>query len=161
METGASNFLKSGFHPALFTAFSVRRTPASAARCLYASMPKLTQSYFDSCGFSGSLPASLGTLTTLETIFFNINNFSGTIPPAFCNQKAPDCRIPNSERTRRTTHSASVHVDCGNLCDCPLPACAKLAATVRRRQSARARRPAATAPTLAAADSPTCRSKCK
>ena len=55
--------------------------------------PALVQAYWDGNGFSGTLPASVGSISTMETLSFNINNFAGEFPPAFCNLKAKDCRI--------------------------------------------------------------------
>jgi hypothetical protein len=55
--------------------------------------PALTQAYWDGNGFSGTLPASIGSLKTLETLSFNVNNFAGEFPAEFCHTHAGDCRI--------------------------------------------------------------------
>ena len=55
--------------------------------------PRLSQFFWDGNGFSGTLPASVGSLKTLTTLSFNINNFRGKFPVSFCNTAAPDCRI--------------------------------------------------------------------
>ena len=75
--------------------------------------PALVQAYWDGNGFSGTLPASVGSISTMETLSLqvqseslcssskaqktvlnsNINNFEGEFPVAFCGLKAKDCRI--------------------------------------------------------------------
>jgi hypothetical protein len=39
--------------------------------------PKLWQTFWDGNGFSGTLPASVGTIKTMRVMSFNINNFGG------------------------------------------------------------------------------------
>jgi hypothetical protein len=41
----------------------------------------------------GTLPGSIGSITTMKTMSFNVNNFGGQFPKAFCETKAADCRI--------------------------------------------------------------------
>lgn len=58
-----------------------------------AKFPVLSQAYWDGNGFSGTLPGSIGTIKSMTTMSFNINNFGGEFPTAFCGTKATDCRI--------------------------------------------------------------------
>ena len=44
------------------------------------------QAYWDGNGFTGTLPGSIGFLKTLTTVSFNINNFGGPFPEAFCRE---------------------------------------------------------------------------
>jgi hypothetical protein len=64
---------------------------------IFGQLPSLQISYWDGNGFSGSLPPSLGLAKKLTRLSFNINNFTGPIPPKICDipagQKGGDCRI--------------------------------------------------------------------
>lgn len=44
----------------------------------------------------GTLPASIGSISSMETMSFNVNNFGGPFPKAFCETKAQVsvCRTP-------------------------------------------------------------------
>ena len=46
--------------------------------------------YWDGNGFSGPLPSSIGRAKLVSRVSFNINNFSGAIPPGICDIPAGD-----------------------------------------------------------------------
>ena len=90
----------------------------------------------DGNGFHGPLPPSIGQAKNLSRISFNINNFSGDIPPSICDIPAGngtstsgtdhDCRI--GADTNLTNYQADypwIQSVSGNLYNCDtMPACA-------------------------------------
>lgn len=98
-------------------------------------MPSIQISYWDGNGFTGTLPSSIARAKTLTRVSFNLNQFSGKIPPGICNTPAGDG--PN---TPDVAHDCRIGADTdyavyqanypwiikgnGNMYDCPVPACA-------------------------------------
>jgi hypothetical protein len=98
-------------------------------------MPKLQITYWDGNGFSGPLPSSIGRAKLVSRVSFNINNFSGAIPPGICDIPAGDgpdtpdvdhdCRIgaDTDLDVYQATYPWIIKVP-GNNFDCPVPKCA-------------------------------------
>ena len=98
-------------------------------------MPNLEITYWDGNGFSGSLPSSIARAKKVSRVSFNINNFTGAIPPGICDipagnggdtpDVAHDCRIGHD--TDLEAYQATypwIHKVSGNMFDCPVPKCA-------------------------------------
>jgi Leucine-rich repeat (LRR) protein len=100
------------------------------------TLPNIEVSYWDGNGFIGSLPSSIGNATKLTRLSFNINNFTGEVPPGICKIPAGDgsqsagidhdCRIgADTNLTAYQADYAWIQKVQGNMYSCDkMPACA-------------------------------------
>jgi len=103
---------------------------------MFNDMPSLQITYWDGNGFTGSLPPSIVNATRVSRLSFNINQFTGKIPPGLCKIPAGD-----GDDTPDVSHDCRIGADTdlaayqadkypwiirgkGNMYDCPVPACA-------------------------------------
>ena len=60
----------------------------------------------DGNGFTGPLPTTIGQAKQLTRLSFNINNFSGDVPPSIC-----DIPAGNGSATSGTDHDCRIGAD--------------------------------------------------
>ena len=94
---------------------------------VFGGMPVLEETFWDGNNFTGTLPQSLSSLSSLTKVSFNLNALTGPVPVGLCALKQlQDCRIGSD------TDYAPYDLDSelqwvikaqGNKFACPVAAC--------------------------------------